>query len=262
MKIINVLNERKCIRIIFDNDQRLLVHSLLIEESIYKGKSITDKQYEELVYLASITRPFTDILHFVNRGAYSAEFIYKRLQKSVKKIDDIRFIITKLKELNYINDRLHAVTYYEDVSDIRMYGYELVKRNLAHMLYPSKVIESIEFNEEFERSKAINYIKKISKKLDKIPNERKKDKAIKQLIARGFYPELSTEVVNEFLLMNNPEKEFALLVEKYRAGIKKYSATMEYKDAKTKVCALLLREGYYYFDILKVIKLEEEKNAN
>ena len=229
---------------------------LLNDIHLYKSRKISDKELEFIKEAARYSKPFSAAKLICNKATYSVSSLKQKLEKKKFSGEEINYVIDKLEKLNILNEEMSVKTYYKDVADIKLWGYGLVVYKLKEKGYPEELINGLDKDEDKERKRAIKYTKLLSAKLSKEPNPRKKGKIIDRLIKRGFDYELSVEIGSNCIEFSSKEEVYEALKKEAKYGIEKYSKTLEGKDLRYKVGAYLLRRGYLFADIDKVLKEE------
>ena len=233
-----------------DDGHHLSINVDLLDDfKIYHSKKLSDENYVKLVELVKFSPCYTYGKHFADRGCYSSKEVMDKLKDKKYSQEEIDFVISKMTALNLINDEYFAKVFYDDVADIKLWGYGLVIYKLKEKQFSDEVIESIQINDNYEKNRAIKLTRQLSYKYKRDPNKRKKGKAIDKLVKNGFDYELSVEIVNQYIDTNSREEVLKNLEKEARFALAKYSKQYQDKKLRHKAGAYLLRRGYEFEDI-------------
>jgi regulatory protein len=99
----------------------------------------------------------------------------------------IKQVLTRLKELKYLDDTQFAKDFIESRNELKPKGQYMLKRELRtkglHPDLAERVVEETDINEE---ANAIKALKKKMRQLEKEPPRKQKEKAMRFLASRGF----------------------------------------------------------------------------
>lgn len=119
-------------------------------------------------------------------------------------IVEIRRVLDRLKELNYLNDTQYAKDFISDRIEFRPRGKFLIKRELNQKGIHPELAERVA-DEEYpdEAEVALRALTKKMKRLEKEPLTKQKEKAMRFLASRGFKIDTIYKAINSWY--NTPE---------------------------------------------------------
>lgn len=166
MKITNIKKVGNKYKIILENGEILTANDHVIVNSniLYKNK-LTDKELKQIKKDISYYENYDKILKMINRKIRSEYEIKKILTKNeVSQIDQEK-IISKLKNINLINDKAFAIAFINDKINLTLDGPYKIKKELEDNNIDNLIIENAlsNFTQDI-----------IDSKLEKIINKRLK----------------------------------------------------------------------------------------
>ena len=227
--------------LLLDNDEKLLInedlilkYDLLIDKRI--GKNREKLLRENNYYLA-----YDKSVKYITVKVRSESEIRKYLSRLDIDEDNIDFVVKKLNDQGYLNDKLYASLYVKDRINLSNDGPDKIIANLNQHNIKSEYIDSAisEFDIELQRSRIDKLVKKqISTNTNK-GGALLKQKILMNLINLGYDRSLILESLNYSDIddSNIYEKEYEKIKEKLS---KKYSG----KELEYRIRQKLYQKGF------------------
>lgn len=206
-KIIRIVknNYKSGCKVYFENGEIIDLNTDLIVKYQFKTDlSISENQLQSIL----------DEQSYIDAAAYShrllnirlrteRELFQKLYQKEYSKEISLK-VINKLKEDNFINDKIFAEQYSENLRTIKKYGesrirLELMKKGVSDDII-SEILSNNTGNDDDEYSNAFG----LAEKKLKLISKKSKDKKINSLLLflknKGFSSEISYKVIKNLLI--------------------------------------------------------------
>ena len=160
MKILNIKKVGNKYKIILDNGEVITANDhVIVNSNILYKKKLTPKELTELQNQTAYYENYDKTLKMISRKIRSEYEIKKHLKNNNVSDDDIAKIISKLKEINLINDELFAQSYTNDKINLTLDGPYKIKKQL----------EDNHINQTYIENALSNFTQNlIDTKLDKI----------------------------------------------------------------------------------------------
>jgi len=112
---------------------------------------------------------------------------------------EIRKVLDRLKELNYLNDTQYSKDYISDRVEFHPRGKFLIKRELRTKgIHPELIEKIVDEEYEDESDAAFQALEKRMKRLASLPKGEQKEKAMRFLASRGFKIDTIYKVINNW----------------------------------------------------------------
>jgi regulatory protein len=186
-------------KLYFENGDSLIVFSdTIVKFSLRPGISILENDYNELISYDKSNKVMFDSLKLLSKKAYSENSLREKLIQKGYNTDIANKALTRLKELNYINDDNYAKNYalylYKKGKGAFLIKAELEKQGIEKDLIKETLEKIKEEGESFE------VILKILKTKFKNFNNKDKNetkKVISFFLRRGFaFEDISRAIKN------------------------------------------------------------------
>lgn len=227
----------------------------LYQDIILKYELLTKKEINNSLYLDikkdnDLYEAYYKTIKYLNVKMRSK----KEIRKYLKEYDDkiINYVIDRLHNEGYLNDKIYINSYVNDAVNLKMSGYNKIKDELVNLELPIDLI--LNKLDSIDEEVWINKIDKlISKKLKcnkKYSNKMLEDKIINDLVKEGYQKNLVLRVLDGVSFDSDSsalDKEYN---KQYRLLSKKYCS----KELEYKLINKLLSKGFSYDDIKNKIK--------
>ena len=233
----------------FGLESLILSLDAFTDHYLYVGKQISTKEYLDLKKLSDSEKAYTHALSLALKGSYSSYQIKEKIKKDLPEGGNPSYIIARLKNNGFLDDRSLAKEYKEE-KEGELYGKLRIRNDLLNKKMISEdIVNSLEFNLEEENAK--KYASLIERKYASLTLNEKKRKALNALMVRGFSKADALKAVSFYkadkeLINKKLQKDYSALLAKYSS---KYS---EY-ESRRRIYAALLRKGYNTSEIKNVM---------
>jgi regulatory protein len=111
----------------------------------------------------------------------------------------LKEVLTRLKELNYLNDTDYAETYISDRLEFHPRGKFLIKRELKNKgIHPELAERVADEKYQNEDEIALKTLEKRMKRLTNLPKHEQKEKVMRFLASRGFKIDAIYKAINSW----------------------------------------------------------------
>lgn len=225
---------------------------------LYEGKEVTPAELKDLREYSKSDIYYQSALRLLSRDNYSSHDLKQKLLSKGADPKTAGKIVVRLSEQGLLDDALYAKTYAQDVAAFRLYGKNRIIFKLRSSGIPDHILQSLEFPEEEELSKALSFAKTLDIKYKAQPDSKKFAKATLALRERGFAPEIAEQAVALSLSHNDHEEEVKALNKDYLATAAKLGRKYEGYALSRRIFAVLSRKGYAYEDIINVMEVNKD----
>ncbi len=240
-----VVKKNKKYIVNFDNELELSVtEDEIIEFRIIKDKIFTAIEIEKIKSSCNLSTYFNKTLNYINFKPRTRKEVEDYLLKHELTEDQIEQIITRLIDIDFINDIRYVKSFINECSrKAKGKGY-IIQTLTSKGIDKNQVLEYLYLYEDFqEEENAYNLAIKCSKSLTKYPVKRQQLQLTNKLIQSGF----SYDIVNKVI------SRIELVDESYDTLIKDYNK-LKLKDySKNEIIQKLLAKGYNYSSIKEVV---------
>ena len=248
MKINKIKKQGKKYKIILEDgseiktfDDIIIKYNLLYHktiDSILLEKIIKDNEYYEV---------YNKVLNLISKKIRSE----KEINEFLDKYDvDKNKIITKLKSINLINDKLFAKAYISDKINLSNEGIDKIKNDLLKHNIDLNIIEEelSKIDEDLIDKKIIKLINKRTKN-SKYTGIKLKYKIVNELINLGYDKYKIIEIYDSLDIKNDN-----LIVKEYNKLYKQLSKKYSSKELEYKINAKLYNKGFTSEEINNIQK--------
>lgn len=249
---------KSSINIIFTSEETMSIsESTFTHFYLYKDKVLSEDELLEIKQYDDLNKSRNYVINLLSKGLYTEKDIYNRLttKKHLSK-KDAHEVIEYLKENHFIDDEKYINIFVEELN-YKNYGKNKIVQKCYDAGFKEELICKLVFDQEEEKLKAEAQLKKYIK--NKEYNYQKlKDNSYSFLLNQGFDLEICSSVVK----IIDEEFDFSLEKDILKKDFEKYLHKNkvdlnDYED-KRKVVAYLLRKGYRYEDVKKIVKGVDE----
>lgn len=225
---------------------------ILIKYMLRKGMEVDQETIDTLMEKDSFHKAFTLALNYLSYRMRSEKEIRTYLMD--KEIDDekIEYVVKRLKEENYLNDKEFAIALVRTRIQTSSKGPLLVKKEL----YEKGVVDPIA-GEALEHYTFDEQVTKASKWVDKkLKLDGKKSfreqlqKTQQTLMQKGFTSDVIQTVMAEVKEDKDEDAEWEAVVHQGEKALRKYSSKAEGFELKHKIKGALYRKGFA-FDLIE-----------
>ena len=254
----NVIKEIKkkaslVIVILSNGDKLKLSHSSYTDFRLYEGKELSEEELSNLLSYEKEGEFYDYALRLLGKDNYTVSAISNKLFGKGADTKQVSSIIERLEKEDLLDDERYAKVFVEDVAELRSIGKNKALAELRHKGIDESILSQLAFPEEKEYERACAAACLLDKKYSRAANGAKKDKAIRNLIAKGFTYDIASKAVEEKLTMNDKDEEKDRLARDFELAYVRYSRKYEGKKVYEAVIKSLLRKGYDYDDISSLI---------
>lgn len=181
----------------FDDEEKMLLHFDVIQKhSLSVGMTLTESEYNEIIYTGDIRRAKERALYLLDIKDYSFKELFLKLSQNYS--EDICFeVMNILCDAGLINDYSYAAKLAEKLVCYKYRGYYRAKQEMKQKGLSNEIIDEAlsEYSERFEENLRLlienKYLSQIS--------DRKSLQRVKQaLIRQGYsYTEINN-VISDF----------------------------------------------------------------
>ena len=247
-KIIKLKNNKY--KIVFDNEYIITYDNVILGNDLLYKKSINISLYKKLVYETAYYDIYNRVVKYILKKLRSEKEIRIYLNKFDLSEVDRNKIITKLKEINLINDKSFCKAYINDKLYLSKDGLNKIKKDLLDNDIPIDVIEETlnnvdkkDINDRLEKL----VLKKI-KSNKKYSNNYLKKKILNEMIYLGYDKE---SIIN--ILDKNMVDDHNLLNDEFNKLYTKLSKKYEGNNLSIKLKQKLILKGFNIDDINLII---------
>jgi len=196
-KIPNYLN------LFFDNDIFHRIHIDIVNKyNLRIGTKLDDEKLKSIISDNSKIEGYKYAISLISKKLRTEKELITKLK--LKQYDDIAIdeIISRLKELNYINDNIYSKKYVEILSKKKGFGLTRIKNELLKKGIKKEIINEVlnnDFTIEVNYDLIKNQLKKKLKLLEKKDINKKKNSLLLFLKSKGIPSNKAFELINELL---------------------------------------------------------------
>lgn len=253
IKILALKKEKNKYILQTNEDEYNIDEETIIKFNLYKDKIITEEELTEIINIAKQNKYFNKALHYLSYKMRSIFEMKQYLQNKNASQKDIEVIITRLKNLGYLDDIVFA----EGVFDYCLRnnrGPYYLKHQLEEKKVSEKIINKIlaKYSEKLEQERITDIINKEAPKIKTYPINKQKQKVVSKLLRNGFNHSIVYEIINSYPFQDESDKR---LQSDYQKIISKYNRQdLSNKEVRTYIINNLLRKGYEYQKILTILE--------
>ena len=259
LTVVSVKAKAKEVRVLLSNGDKIsLSVNSFTEFHLYAGKELSPKELDALLAFSAQDEAYTRAINYVSRDAYSTVEMERKLLAKGYEPKVVSSVIGRLTEAGLLDDMTFARTYAEDVSDLRLVGYNRVLFELRSKGVSEEIIAQLSFPREVELDKAIRYAKGLDRRYYRVPFAKRVLRINRALLERGFDESVAYEAAKATASPIDPDVEKAELEKAYALAEAKYSRKYEGYELSRHIYASLARKGFPH-DHIKAIMEEHGK---
>lgn len=257
LKIKEIKDKGSKIIITFFDDSKLKISRPTFNNFvIVEGKELDAKTKKDIERFEEKGEIRKYIKALVNKKPYTEREL---LKKAIGKFNDYHLVIEVVKELkvSHLIDDEEFVDNYLDYFDKNNYGQYFIINFFRSSGLKEELIKKLDFDEENEKKKALNYFDSIKNKFVSNNFAKQKKKIYDRMLQRGFNITVILDVLNNLKINEESEKE--RLRKDFKKAKMKYFITNDNQvDANSKIVNKLINKGYSLEDINEIIESDED----
>lgn len=259
IKRISINKSNVSIYFINDNKRLSISHEAYASMYLYVNKSLSNKEYNQLVKTTRLTKLIEYSLSILKKGHMSEYRLREKLYLKEANKEDVDFIINRLKATDLINDTMFALDYIEYCND-RHIGKNKIIHELSNKGIFIDKIKNIKFPYDIELEKGLYQLDKLIKKYDSYPYNKKRSKVYASLLSLGFDTDLALSLSSKIPNDNKSNKKVLdKLNRDYISIYNRLSRRIDNpKELSDKIYKSLVSKGYSYKDIKRVMNRSSE----
>ena len=243
---------KKAVALTFSNGEKLEIsEEAYISSYLYVGKELGQKDIDKLEKITSVKKLSNYAMTLLSKGHYTEWRMREKLYAKGGDKQSVDYIITKLKELDLLNDK-EFIEDFLGYGEERLWGKNKIKQELLKKGIFAEEIEKIRFNSNLEKKKAVALIPSLEKKYAKYSYQQKRQHIYAALISRGFDHETANYALSK--VSGKDEKdEKKKMKEDFKKIYARFSKKYEGRELKERVYRSLISKGYKYGDISELL---------
>lgn len=236
-------------KIKLDSFEFITYDDIIINHGLLYSKKIDDELLNILSLETAYYETYNKTLNFCMKKVRSTNEVDKYLDKMDISDIDKTSIISKLKSINLINDKMYVKCYINDKFNLSKDSLSKIKEDLINSNIDINVIEDeiskVEYNELEKLEKLI--IKRIKSNY-KYSNYILKNKIVTEFMNLGYNYD---DIVSIFDINSNNNSNYDILVKEYNKLYNKYSKKYHDSELEYIIKNKLYTKGFNYSDIKK-----------
>lgn len=236
-------------KVYFDNEEIILYEDVILKYNLLTKKNIDLDLLDNVLESNKYYEIYNLVLNYISFKMRSSSEIKEYLIKKKVPNKIIDNIIDDLYNKNILNDKLYITSFINDSLNLKDTGPLKIKSELIKKGFDEDIIE--EYLRKIDDNIWQNKIKKLIKKCllnKRLSTNMIKLKILNDLNIKGYSKEMIYPLLENIFL----DDEFNIK-EEYKKAYKKYSTKFKDKELNIKITNYLLRKGYNYSDINKII---------
>lgn len=243
---------KKDVTIIFRDGERIKISPESYTSSfIYPGKLLTTSEIDLLKLITDTQKLSNYVMNLLSKRHYTEWKMREKLYAKGAEKEQVDFIITKLKELDLLDDRAFVEDYL-GYAEERLIGKNKIKQELLKKGIFAEKIEKIHFPINVEKKKAIKLIPMLERRYEDRSYEQKRRCIYNALISRGFDSDIAKYALNS-ISSKDEKKEKKKIKEDYKKLLARYSRKYKGRELREKMFRALVSRGYSYDDVSEVL---------
>lgn len=236
-------------KIYFENQELTLYEDVILKYNLISKKKIDLDLLDKVLESNKYYEMYNLALNYISFKMRSSNEIREYLLKKDASDEVVNKIINDFYNKNILNDKLYIASFINDSINLKNIGPLKIRSELIKNGFDENDIDNYlnKIEESVWEEKIKKYIKKyLSNK--KLSTNMIKLKILNDLNIKGY----SKEMIYPLLESINLDDE-ANIKEEYKKAYKKYSVKYKDKELNNKITNYLIRKGYNYSDINKLI---------
>ncbi|MCR5349067.1 MAG: RecX family transcriptional regulator [Bacilli bacterium] len=243
------------VRVSFSNGEKIVFSvDSFTDFHLYAGKEVSDEEMARIQHLSDQDQAYDYAIRRLSQDSYSvAEMRRKMLAKGFDpKI--VTGVIDRLTGMDLLDDKRFALTYAEDVGDLRCLGYHRIVYDLRVKGIGEDLIATLSFPLENEKKKAERQAAVLDRRYYRTPYARRILKINRALLERGFDESVAHEASNKVAKAPDPELERSELEKAFALANAKYTKKYTGYELSRHIYAFLVRKGFDYDEVKSIME--------
>ncbi|MCR6110019.1 recombination regulator RecX [Bacillus sp. A301a_S52] len=235
--------------------------NLLVQEQLLKGKEISEDEMSMLQEKDDLDKMMQKVLNFLSYRMRSELEVSTYLKDHEVSDDQIGEIMDRLRELQFINDRLFAEAFVRTKRDTGKKGPLIIQQELYQKGISQALIDDVmtQYSAELQLQHAITMIEKKQSSYKNEGLKKKQQKLIQFIIQRGYSQSIAVEALKEAELKEDPEIEWQAVEKQGEKAWKKYEKKPEW-ERDQRIKQFLFSRGFTTELIEQWLQTKKEEN--
>ncbi|MDA5388117.1 recombination regulator RecX [Loigolactobacillus backii] len=224
--------------------------SVLVEYRLFKGMEVPKKLQQTLMAADSVSKAYQLALTYLSRQLRSEMEVRLYLKKHEIPVSARQQIITKLQELNLVNDQDYAESYVRTVMLTSDKGPTVITQKLKEKGIKENLIEDalVLYQTDDLVANGLKAAQKLAKHYQKLSFSQQKQKVRLGLMQKGFSGESLDQILLQLDLEPDPEREWQALVQQGEK-VMRQTARLEANKRRQKIKQRLYQKGFHLDEI-------------
>lgn len=217
---------------------------------LYKGRNLSQEEFDEILDYQNKAKLRDYVFNLLSKRMYSKKQIEEKLINKKAKKEDIKELILYLEEQKYINDEEFVKEVYE-IYENKKFGKNKIIDKLKESGIAKELIDQLVFDNE--KNKLLDVGKKYMLSHSAYNSVKMKSGLFRHLLNNGFeFDDIVSSL--DILLEDYDVDEDELLYKTTQKYLLLHRLDIKVLEDKEKIVAYLLRKGYKYENINKVLR--------
>jgi regulatory protein len=234
-----------------------LSHDAYTNHYLYPGKTLDDKEYNELKDASETLKFETYARGLLNKGLYTRKQLVDRLYAREARRWVVEMLVKRLVDEGLIDDRVYMKERIE-YGHARHEGYHHICEALIQKGIPAELLAAFIMDEDLEAQKAAVWMPRLLKQYQGKSAEARKHALYDWYHRHGFDPTVITRVLREIEAVD-PSIEMENLRRDLKTAKRKYGQKYAGRPLKDRLFKYLAQRGYNYSKITTVLGASEDE---
>lgn len=243
--------------VVFDIDgEKYKISKDAFDELNLENLELNDYLIEQIKSDAKVQKIVNYCKKLALKKPYSESQLIKKINKKFDNPKELKKAFAVLRNSNLFDDEKYLENY-KEYFDNNLYGKYYIMNYFRNQNVKQRLIDSLEFDEEFEMEKAKKFFNQMKNKYIRNNYAKQKKKIYDLMLFRGFSVEIILEVLNGLEI--NEDKEKTRLIASYKRIKNRLSRSSKYEgvDINSKIVNKLIMQGYNYSLISEVVAMDK-----
>lgn len=239
-------NNKERYNIFLDGQYRFSVdEEVLARYQLLKGKELDELDIEAILAEDDIRKGVNTAIHFLSYRMRSEKEVRDDLIKKEFAPEVIRSVISKLYEMQYLDDAEFAASFVRTQMNTTHKGPVVIRRELQQKgIAPELVKKALEiFDADQQVEHALALAEKLSRQHARLSEKLLKQKVEQGLVVKGYPPEVISAAMAALPIEKDEEAEWEALLQHAEKAKRKYGRLSGYAY-RQKMKQFLYRKGF------------------